>query len=83
MADKELVAQKLKILLDKGVLCENYENAVADAIQLLENQTDIVRCKDCQYTLRSDIDRPLYVKCSISNTSNKYDWFCAYGVRKE
>ena len=47
------------------------------AIKLIEEQQDIVRCKDCKY---AEVF-PMWVICR-NNITRGLNWFCADGERK-
>lgn len=57
-----------------------YANVAEDAIALLKEQPEIVRCKNCKHFEPDGI----YTMCYMHNgLSQNADWFCADGERKE
>jgi len=48
-----------------------------DALKLLKEQPEIVRCKDCKYRHSSDCIAEMEGDVNVSD-----DWFCADGERK-
>ena len=64
-------------------LCQRW--ILKDALALLKEQPEIVKCKDCFYADAFDCPAPLptgYL-CQKEHGCHKGDWFCADGVRKE
>ena len=53
--------------------------------ELLKEQEEVVRCKDCKHGYECEFD----IKCEnegnpqMFGTRHKPDWFCADGVRKD
>ena len=58
-------------------MCIRIGQAITDAITLLKEHTEIVRCEDCKYF--GGANNP----CGAINIYTKPDWFCADGERKE
>ena len=94
MADREKVIKGLEEL--EGFLFKEYTNikaeeskiyydrfkSLSNAIELLKEQSQIVRCKDCKH--RDPEDK----KCDCGHgirwqLPREDDWFCADGKRKE
>ena len=61
-------------------------NSTNDAIALLKEQPEIVRCKDCKHWSAERIND--YNKCKrwinvgVNNFATMGDWFCADGERR-
>lgn len=63
---------------------------IADAVALLSEQPEIVRCKDCKYATMT-IDGDLCKYCELDEDENGFlrevyrdaDWFCADGEAKQ
>ena len=57
-----------------------------DALALLKEQKEVVRCKDCKYWLPMDRFHqdyhPGYGECELNCWVRQMDWFCADGERK-
>ena len=53
--------------------------AIKDAIELLKEQPQIVRCKDCKWHDNPD-DSPKYLPCMEMRTNP--NWFCADGIQR-
>lgn len=59
--------------------------------ELLKEQQEIVRCKDCKYGsiyMTEDVCGATLIECNNPNIGDavavhKWDWFCADGDRKE
>lgn len=64
-------------------------NSIKDAITLLKEQPEIVRCKDCKYLIHlSWMDEKNCMKCYVCNKHTftgmrKEEWFCADGERRD
>lgn len=64
-------------------------DALTDALDLLEKQPEIVRCKDCKYATMT-IDGKMCKYCAMDTDDYGYqrdvyhdaDWFCADGERR-
>lgn len=72
-------------------LCGEYEDAyykcttalATDAIELLKEQEQIVRCKDCKHSVNySAVFHVRPYKCEKHIWSREADWFCADGERR-
>ena len=72
--------------------CPYFENELCcdpvapfqDALELLREQPEIVRCKDCKHWPGNGAlpyNAPYWLPCSKLLT--EADWFCAYGERKK
>lgn len=73
---------------DEATFCDLKEK-VADAIALLKEQPEIVRCKDCKHaTMTSDGKMCKYCAMDtddfgdLRDVYHDADWFCADGERK-
>ena len=93
MPDREKVINAIECCID-GCLCAecDYEGIegcwnkvlLTDALALLKEQPQIVRCKDCKHGTDSHDGLNQWV-CIKPNTSDFYhdaDWFCADGERR-
>lgn len=68
--------ERLALVLD-GIM-PNAANLVRDALELLEERPELVRCKDCRY-LNEDTG-----VCIVGIPHGYKDtWFCAFGKRRE
>lgn len=77
MADIEKTLDDLKLL---NALCHG--TVLDDAIALLKDRPEIVRCKDCKAWKQYD-DMNLG-ECELYPEYNKMgDWFCNFGELKE
>ena len=50
-----------------------------DAVELLESQPEIVRCRECRY--EAGMDQYGGCMCDIDDEHHSLDWFCADGER--
>jgi len=61
--------------------CENgkyyYSKAIEDAIILLKEQPEIIRCKDCKYW-----HDPINCQMDSEGMKTSGDWFCADAKRR-
>ena len=62
--------------------CEGYKQIHNDALELLKEQSQIVRCKDCKYQNWINLETGNVI-CRIGHGTNPSDWFCADGERAE
>lgn len=53
-----------------------------DALKLLKEQKQIVRCKDCMWW-HPDKHKPGFGDCGQGNWLREGDWFCADGEQKD
>ena len=64
-----------------------YANAVNDALALLKEHPEIIRCEDCVYWLpmnRFHQDyHPGRGECKLNCWIRDFDWYCGDGKRKE
>ena len=77
MADIEKVIKGLEMIIgevEHNSMWFPFEDEVKDAIALLKEQPQIVRCKDCKYHGNINED---YCTCLEQETN--YDFFCWYG----
>ena len=87
--DREKVVQELEAMRNYHRSIGNNISAdiVEDAIELLKEQPQIVRCKDCKYWIGGGIDEKdnfIPPKCGLNNGLHpSADWFCADSERKE
>lgn len=90
MADREKVIKGLNeawYTLDKWnndeeqfVCIQLVLDQIYDALELLKEQPELVRCKDCEY-YNSEPDSH-GDRCDRIHWSRGDDWYCADGVRK-
>ena len=52
----------------------------ADALELLKERQQIVRCKDCKYVECEGVEG--FLVCDLSGFSHSPEFFCADGERK-
>ena len=76
----------LDIRLDRlahvlDVIMPNCANLVRDALELLKEQPELIRCKDCKYCEYPDAEREWCKKGHLHG--NAKTWFCADGVAKD
>ena len=57
-------------------------SALVDALILLQDQPDVVFCKDCKKGEPSDYDKN-FIDCPYFESVRDPDWFCADGKRKD
>ena len=97
MVDREKVIKCIDICLQRfhcGEDCPYYDNCGIgcteqlreDALALLKDQPEIVRCKDCKwYKEGYDINEKWFSRCNGSVRTYGHtnpDWFCADGERR-
>lgn len=98
MPDREKVLKGLQCIINGTVRCASCGYAIdkhghygcqqecaIDALALLKEQPDIVRCKDCFYADDFDCPAPLptgYL-CQKEHGCHTGDWFCADGKRQK
>ena len=94
--DREKVIKGLRCIKGDTILCRecdyadvdgygNYSckiNCAIDAIELLKEQPQIVRCKDCKHKEES-VSPSWEAWCNRLHCVCDLDWFCADGERKE
>ena len=49
-----------------------------DALELMKQQPEIVRCKDCRH---GKLYAPNCIDCELNELAKDEDWFCADGER--
>ena len=76
MADRELIAQRLRILLSTNILSDHWRETIENAVLLLEND-DIVHCRDCIHQGNCQLERSLKGEELRSG-----DWFCGDAMRR-
>ena len=90
MPDRELLLERLErlaIVLDE--LMPQCAELVRDAITLMKEQPESVRCKYCAYAIfKEGLVQPGHIVCTKPFTENwqsvkPNNWFCADGTRKE
>ena len=62
-----------------------WKNLHADALALLKEQPEIIRCKDCKHWISGRIDDKdnfIPPRCTLFNEPQTADWFCPSGERK-
>ena len=88
MIDREKVVKALENCVRNGVCinCEYEEHVacktclMADALAMLKEQSQIVRCKDCKWHDNADISSKWLPCISMKTNPN---WFCADGVKRD
>lgn len=75
MTDLQKTIDDLNLM---NVLCHG--TVLDDAIALLKDRQEIVRCKDCKYWHKTIYDTPKWLPCMSVQTSGK--WYCADGERE-
>lgn len=53
-----------------------------DALALLKEQTEIVRCKDCEYGAPTIING-VWLSVTCGDVDHRPEWFCADGKRRD
>lgn len=88
MPDREKVIEILNIaktIIEEWIpMFEQYNTpaGIDDAIALLKEQEQIVRCKDCKFKI--DSTSPFYkMWCTRMDFGCDADWYCADGERRE
>ena len=88
MADIEKVIKAVDNCIHYGCKkCTYYDNGceknamLADALELLKSQPQIVRCKDCKYVECEGVEG--FLVCDMSGFSHSPEFFCADGERGE
>ena len=96
MADREMVIEGLEHCMN-GLGCFECPYSVADksspdcqlkngrdALELLKQQPEIVRCKNCTYGVKSPTFQhyPNLTWCNKHSTTHNDEWFCADGERR-
>ena len=69
------------LIMLKRFLQSTMWEPIKDAIEMLKEQPEIVRCKDCDN--RECDGRAGTIVCGITGDSHSRLWFCADGKRKE
>jgi hypothetical protein len=81
MTDREKVVAGLTMLVDRknDDTCEGLKccKIAEDALALLKEQPEIIRCKDC---IHADISASGLIKCQ--GYFRTAEWYCADGERK-
>ena len=85
---RDICNAKSDIAFGKGkIVWAGYANAADDALALLKEQPEIIRCKDCVYWLpmnRFHQDyHPGRGECELNCWIRDFDWYCGDGKRKE
>lgn len=82
MKDIKRVIEALKHLISKDCTDTQFDYAdeIETAIDLLREQPQIVRCKDCKY--RREIPVMGNIVC-VDNSVHSPGWFCADGERAD
>lgn len=61
--------------------CPAYDDFVDNAITLLKEQPEIIRCEECVYAEQERVDYEIW--CPVTCSLRSLDWFCADGTRRE
>ena len=78
----ELTAAVLENILRHGKFNIPTKNAMENAVRILKETPEVVRCKDCAYW-KNEAERdkhPSWLPCM--NVSTRADFFCADGVKE-
>ena len=59
-----------------------YSKAIEDAIAMLKEQPEIIRCKDCKHGADTIINGEYLFK-TCRGVNHEPDWFCADGERRD
>ena len=81
MAELEkVIKERLGYLVDFGNEKKLYTVAeiAQDALELLKEQPQIVRCKDCKHWYKDECSH----LCGLTGDLRNADWFCADGKRR-
>ena len=62
----------------QGLYCRR-DRLIDETIEILKNQPEIVRCKDCKHGRQYDTNA---VDCEYRELATEPDWFCADGELK-
>lgn len=60
---------------------ENVRRVKADALSLLKEQPEIIRCKDCRYG-EPTIINGVWLLVTCDGVDHRPEWFCADGKRR-
>jgi len=96
MPDREKVIKGLECCMSESLCykcpykigdeCENgkyyYSKAIEDAITLLKEQPEIIRCRDCKHGADTIINGEYLFK-TCGGVNHEPDWFCADGEKKD
>lgn len=80
----ELTAAVLENILRHGKFNIPTKNAMENAVRILKETPEVVRCEDCKYSRKTVIP---YLQneekwCNRLEINRPFDWFCADGVKK-
>ena len=59
-----------------------YSKAIEDALALLKDQPEVVRCKDCKHGAPTIING-VWLSVTCGDVDHRPEWFCADGERGE
>jgi len=87
MTDREKVIRAVETCFDSwidkhrnmGLDLHEVERLKREALELLESQPEIVRCRECRY--EAGMDQYGGCMCDIDDEHHPLDWFCADGER--
>lgn len=67
-----------------GIMEDRIKNEIfIDVPGLLDDMVKVVRCKDCIYAKKNEVDIDLgTVRCIRTHTYKTDDWFCADGQKQ-
>ena len=80
MADIEKVIKDWEAVLSRDPLDAPWD-LIDDTVELLKEQPQIVRCRDCRFKEKSVV--PYRWWCNRLEKHCDNDWFCADGERSE
>lgn len=80
----ELTAAVLENILRHGKFNIPTKNAMENAVRILKDTPEVVRCQDCKHGFR--LDDTNYIVCgrpfASSRETHTEEWYCADGVKK-
>ena len=91
MPDRNIVIKGLECCMPEHICrgcpyqekgeCEDGVKSIEDAIALLKEQPEIIRCKDCKHGADTVINGEYLFK-TCGGVNHEPDWFCADGKRR-
>lgn len=80
MTKKELIkSAKEKIIECKYTGMHSTASLIEQLCDMLEQQEDVVRCKDCKFC---SIGKDYFLYCCVNTDCHSPDYYCADGKRK-
>ena len=59
----------------------NCQSAMMDALALLKEQPEIVRCKDCQFHYAGENEVDAWDRCRLHSINTEPDNYCSWAVK--